>query len=739
MNQRQIRTLMGFALTIILLLPLAAGHTPALIERFELDLYDMRLQQSLTHESDPRIVIVDIDEKSLAAIGRWPWRRDIVATMLDQLFDQYGVAVVGFDMLFSEADTRLPLAQVEQMLSSSASIISAENDLAKQLATITPDAYFAKSVSGRSVILGNIFDPNQENLSVGLLGTPVVQNPERLADLPIPEAVGFIGNLATFQSNTPWSGFFDNPKVDSDGVYRRVPLIQRYQNNYYPSLSLAVFLALYGENFITPVIESDSTGAEKALVAIDAAGLRFPVAPDSSALVPYRGYQGSFTYVSAVDIIQGTASPEDLEGTLVLIGTSAAGLLDLRVTPLSNRYAGVEIHANLLSGMLDERFHQEPDYTKAIELLQVLLSGLLLSLLLPRLSVLRSTIVTAIWVSIICAFNFYAWNQLWWVIPLGYSLVSIALLYLFQQASGYFYETRNIADLSQKFGQYIPPEIVTELSQQQPVQLSGEQRNMCVFFSDVRDFTQMSEQLSPQQLARLMNLYLSEMTAIIHQTRGTVDKYIGDAVMAFWGAPLPDEQHSSNALKAALLMQEQLPSLNQKLIEEGLPPLKVGMGINSGVMNVGNMGSSFRMAYTVMGDAVNLASRLEGLSKYYGCPILVSQDTAEQAPEYVYRTIDRVQVKGRKEPVLILQPIGLASECSAAQKSLCESFEQAVQLYSQQKWDAAEAAFLTYQQAITQFSSSSDRPAEIYLERIEIFKKNPPAALWDGVFTHTEK
>ncbi len=295
-----------------------------------------------------------------------------------------------------------------------------------------------------------------------------------------------------------------------------------------------MILALFEEDQVTPLTESDGDSA--VLVAVDAAGISIPVDNGGSVLVPYRGRQGSFPYVSATDVINGRASADVLEGAIVLVGTSAAGLLDLRVTPVGSRYAGVEVHANIIAGILDEQINHRPDYTLGVELLQVLLSGLLLSLLIPRTSVLVSGLLTLLWVGMLTGFNLYAWQSLQWVIPLGYSLFLVVLLYLFLQITGYFFETRNIRKLEGQFGQYIPPEVVAELSEQgDAVQLSGESREMTVFFSDIRDFTSLSEQLTPQQLTRMMNIYLTAMTAEIHQRRGTVDKYIGDAVMAFWG------------------------------------------------------------------------------------------------------------------------------------------------------------------------------------------------------------
>ncbi|MCP4598148.1 CHASE2 domain-containing protein [Neptuniibacter sp.] len=731
MKQRWVRALSGIVLTILMLLTVVLGERPALLERFEYDLYDIRLRHFQTFEKDPRIVIVDIDEDSLREEGRWPWNRSKLALMLNRLFDDYGVAIVGFDMVFSEADQSIDLADLKSWFNRN----QHRADLEPLLNDLDSDKLFSQAVKNRPVVLGYLFDRSAKQLKVGSPGTPVVIPDPILDQLPLPEANGVISSLRELNNVSVWNGFFDNPMVDSDGVYRRVPLLQRYQGNYYPSLALSMLLALFDENDVSPIIETDASGKSHALVAVDAAGLMIPVDQYGAVLVPYRGPQGSFPYVSATDVLTGVADPEVLDGAIVLVGTSAAGLLDLRVTPVSSRYSGVEVHANILSGMLDERIQHQPDYTLGVEFIQLMISGVLLSLLIPRFSVGVSTLLTLGWVVILVGFNLYAWQQMLWVIPLGYTLMLVVVLYLFQQTAGYFFETRNRTLLANQFGQYIPPEVVEELSQQgQDVPLQGESREMTVFFSDIRDFTNLSEQLSPQQLTRLMNIYLTGMTKAIHDSRGTVDKYIGDAVMAFWGAPLQDEKHAKHGLDAALKMLEILPGLNKQLAAEGLPEVKVGMGINTGPMNVGNMGSSFRMAYTVLGDSVNLASRLEGLTKFYNCPLLVSGDLVMQAPEYLCRKLDTVQVKGRNEPVDIYQPVCLREQATDRQLELVDLFEKSVADYQSREWDKAEAGFGNYLQL-----DPDDPVASIYLQRISEFRTAPPDENWRGVFGHSSK
>ncbi|WP_428034549.1 CHASE2 domain-containing protein [Amphritea sp.] len=731
MKQRKIRTLLGIILTFLMLLPVIQDSRPALLQRFEYDLYDMRLKSFVKSGQDPRIVIVDVDEKSLIEQGRWPWNRAKLAQLLDQLFDHYGVAIAGFDMVFSEADNSIDLNQLTALLLDSKEI----PDLATFLQQLHPDQRLFRAIQGRPVVLGYAFDRSERQLQEGDPGMAAINTPLMLDQQPVPQATGIIASVDALHSQQSYSGFFDNPMVDSDGVYRRVPMLQRYQGQYYPSLSLAIWLALFEERQAVPELETDIFGQHEALVAINAAGQQIPVDRSGAVLVPYRGGQGSFPYISATDVITGQADPALLKGVIVLIGTSAAGLLDLRVTPVSSRYPGVEVHANILSGLLDDRIASEPDYTQGVEILQILISGILLSILIPRSSVMFSTVITLVWSICLVGFNLYAWQSLLWVIPLGYTLFLVLMLYLFQQTTGYFFEARNIKLLTGQFGHYIPPEVVQELSRQEEgVHLSGENRDMTVFFSDVRGFTQISEQLTPQQLSRMMNIYLTEMTHIIHQQRGTVDKYIGDAVMAFWGAPLQDEEHARHGLDTALQMLSQLPQLNRRLVAAGLPEVKIGIGLHSGTMSVGNMGSEFRMAYTVMGDAVNLASRLEGLTKFYGCPLLVSGELRARQPDYLYRSIDWARVKGRSEPVALFQPMAPRNAADSDLSEQVRLFNQAVDLYRERQWLAASPLF---QQWLAVYPT--DGVAQLYLQRIAQLQSSAPGEDWDAVFNHEQK
>ena len=734
MGQRFIRSLIGLMVTALAILSVWTDERPELSDRFESDLYDLRLKQSLLNEVDPRIVIVDIDEKSLVEEGHWPWNRNVLATLVEQLVDHYEVGLVGFDVTFPEPNDELNLPRFREALSAYGRPVD-EESFDQLVESINPDRRLAQVIAERPVVLGYVFDRTRQKLRIGQLPEPVARGGEIKRMIPVPSATGYIANLELLQQNTPWAGFFDNPNVDADGTYRRVPLLQRFQAHYYPSLALSMFLALMGEEQITPIIETDNDGNFAALTAVDVGGIQIPVDAQSNVLVPYRGPVGSFPYISASDVIHGRADKDDLEGTLVLVGTSAAGLLDLRVTPLQNRYPGVEVHANILSGLLDERIRSQPDFTVAIEILQLLITGLVLSIWMPQLSVFWGSALAATWLALVVGGNLYAWNTLQWVLPIGFTLQLIAVLYVFQQTTGYFFETRNRRRLAHQFGQYIPQEIVDELNAGgKDVDLEGQSREMTVFFSDVRGFTGLSEQLTPQQLTRLMNMYLTHMTDIIYHHRGTVDKYIGDAVMAFWGAPLEDPDHALFALDAALEMDRVMPEINQELAEEGLPPIAVGMGLNTGVMNVGNMGSSYRMAYTVMGDAVNLGSRLEGLTKFYGVPIIFSGELAAQVDCYTFMVLDRVQVKGRSEPVTLYQPLGRTEKLEAREIALAERFNGAMGAFQKKDWDDLQSRLDSLER-----DGFNPRLIELYRERVDVYLETPPPVEWDGVFVHTSK
>jgi class 3 adenylate cyclase len=393
---------------------------------------------------------------------------------------------------------------------------------------------------------------------------------------------------------------------------------------------------------------------------LEVGNLRIPLDRGANALVPYRGPEHSFQYVSATDVLHDRVPAEDLKDKIALIGTTAPGLQDLRSTPAGPLYPGVEIHANLIGGMLDGTIKQKPPYVLGAEVFLLLLTGVIMAVVLPFLNPLKATLVTVGVLAAVVAGNLLIWNSGNLVLPLASGLLMVVMLYALNMSYGYFVETRVKRQITSRFGQYVPPEIAEEMSRDpERFSMEGESRELTVLFSDVRDFTSLSEGLDPKALSRLMNAYLTPMTEVIYGHRGTIDKYMGDAIMAFWGAPLADKDHARNAVLAGLEMQITLKSLDAEFRANGWRPLSIGIGLNTGRMSVGNMGSAVRVAYTVMGDAVNLASRLESLTKKYGVTMIIGEETRKAVPDVVVRELDRVRVKGKDEPVAIFEPIGL--------------------------------------------------------------------------------
>ncbi|MDP2879383.1 MAG: adenylate/guanylate cyclase domain-containing protein [Sulfuricella sp.] len=726
---------MSMAMLLVFLLHAAKVVNIPLIQHIEAISYDARLQLTMPKTLDRRIVIVDIDEKSLAEEGRWPWGRDKLAVMLDRLFDQYHVAVVGFDVVFAEKDESSGLKVLERLGQEELkNLPQFQASLAQLRPRLDHDRIFAQKLASRPVVLGYYFTSNEDRVS-GLLPAPTFPTGSfKGSNAAFVGATGYGANLPEFQKAAHGAGHF-NPLTDFDGVTRRVPMLMEYRGAYYESLSLAIIQALSGNAGIQAVFEEGAGNVGDSLEWLRVGKLKIPVDENISALVPYRGKQGSFPYVSATDVLHGRISAQELGGAIVLVGTTAPGLMDLRSTPVGTVYPGVEIHANLIAGMLNHNIKQKPAFIMGAEITEMLLLGLLLAFSLPLLSPVKASLTALAALLLVIGVNLSLWQSANMVMPLAAAMLMIITLFMFSMSYGFFVESRAKRQITGLFGQYVPPELVDEMSENPGnFTMEGESREMTVLFSDVRGFTTISEGLSPKELSRLMNEYMTPMTRIIHKHRGTIDKYIGDAIMAFWGAPLADPEHSRHALLAAMEMQQSLALLREQFKAKGWPEIRIGVGINTGTMSVGNMGSEFRMAYTVMGDAVNLASRLESLTKQYGVGIIVGEHMQKALPDVVFRELDRVRVKGKDEPVAIYEPLGAAGQVDKTTLDELELFQQALKLYRAQDWDLAEVQLLNRQKA-----SPESTLYRLYLERITYFRANPPGVEWDGVFTFKTK
>lgn len=705
-----IRLAISGAAFLLFAIHVASAPRFEILDRIENYLYDARIRMTMPGTVDERVVIIDIDERSQLRLGQWPWPRATLAELVDSLFDDYHVRVLGLDVLFAE---------------------EGRDD---------GNEAFAESLIARDVVTGFVFKDSvgdNEPRTTGVLPAPIIRGAD-IEDLAVPflRADGYTGSLAALQENAIDGGFFDAPLTDSDGVFRRAPLVQQFDGDLYPSLALAVARVALGNPGVGLDFAANSDGQMRGvdLESFLLGDLRIPVNEQVALFIPYRGPQESFPYISAVDVLDGSAPAEVLDGRIALLGASAAGLLDLRSTPVGQRYIGVEAHANLIAGLIDGEIRRQPAYSAGLEIVLLLLVALVMALLLPRLSPLSAlSLIVGIFIASM-AFNFWMWSSLMLVVPLASILSYTIIAALLHLTYGFLIEQRNKRHLSQIFGQYIPPSLVEEIDASgAEVSLEGETREMSVLFSDVRSFTTISEGLDARELTQLMNEFLTPFTRAIQEHRGTIDKYMGDCVMAFWGAPLDDKDHARHALRSAYDMLSAVESLDDEFERKGWPKIRVGVGISSGDMNVGNMGSEFRVAYTVMGDTVNLGSRLEGLTKQYGVDIIVSTRTVELVPEFAFRELDLVRVKGKTEPVAIYEPLGLADELDAQSVQDLEDYASALHAYRQGNFAVAEQKF-------TNLKERGPEPLyTVYLDRIGAFRRAPPADDWDGVFDHLNK
>ncbi|HEY5366397.1 MAG TPA: adenylate/guanylate cyclase domain-containing protein [Casimicrobiaceae bacterium] len=706
---------------------LTHAFTLPLIPKLEAIAYDARLAATSPGTGDPQVVIVDIDEASLAREGRWPWSRDKIAKLVTQLFDHYHAHAVGFDVVFAEPDTSSGANVIDRL---AATTFANTPGFRTRWDALRPsldyDATLAAALAGKPVVLGFGFDDSTHKS--GLLPAPAFTT-AALGDhvIPLAQERGYTANLASLTRAAAASGHID-PAFDVDNVVRRVPMVKRYGDGYYPALPLALAAVAVEAKSIMPRFDSNGD-----LSAFDAGGLIVPVAADGLALVPYRGPPRTFHYESAADILDGSSRVTGIDGAIVLVGTTAKGLQDLRSTPFSPDFPGVELHANLLSGMLNGDMISVPRGAREVETLVIVVAGLLVVFLIPWRRPWITTMGVGGLALAVIALNFWFWIHDKSVIALARTLAILLTLWLYNLLTGFVKEAQQSRLISGMFRQYVPPERVTEMVESgESFSLDSESRELTVMFSDVRQFTALSERLSPRELSAMMNVYLTSMTEAIHRSRGTIDKYIGDAIMAFWGAPLAISEHAHEAVAAAIAMRDTMPTLSPVFAARGWPELHIGVGINTGMMNVGDMGSRFRQAYTVLGDAVNLASRIEGLTKVYGVTILCGQATRDAAPAFTWREVDLVRVVNHEAPIAIWEPLGTAVASNAAAR--LARWNEALQRYRARDFEAAIEIF-----AALEDEDVSTTLYTLFVDRCHRFIASPPPADWDGATNMTQK
>jgi adenylate cyclase len=728
-------------LPLILAILHAVGMVPmGVLQRLDDLAYDARLRATMPSTLDERVVIVDIDEKSLAEIGRWPWGRHHMARLVNTLFDDQKIAVLGFDTVFAEADDSAGLSELRRLAQGA---LADQPDFVQRVEALAPeldhDDQFAKALDGRPVVLGYYFTSDREGRVSGVLPAPAIAA-DTLGGRRIPATQwdGFGANIPALANAAPRAGFF-NSLTDRDGVVRALPLLAEYQGQYYESLALAMFRVLLGEPQVSPgfpqqrYLPSDYQALDSLRLQKGASVLSIAVDERVAALVPFRGrggpHGGSFRYVSAADLLAGRVPPGDLANKIVLVGTTAPGLLDLRATPVGEAYPGVETHANLITGLLDGDWLTRPDYALGYELLTLVAAGLILALGLPLLSATRAVLLSVAVVAGVIALNTWLFVGHGLVLPLASTLVMSAFAFALNMSYGYLVESRAKRDLAHLFGTYVPPALVDEMVKDPAsYSMQAQMRELTVMFCDMRGFTHLSETMNPVELQGLLNTVFNQLTNVIRVRRGTIDKYMGDCVMAFWGAPVAMSDHAALAVQAALDMSSTLRTINAERLAQGLAPIGVGVGLNTGDMCVGDMGSDLRRSYTVIGDAVNLGSRLEGLSRLYGVDVVASEFTRAQAPDFIWQPLDQVRVKGRAQAVHIYAPVCQKDQLTPALAQELALWDRALDAWRAQAWAVCEQLLVELQRM-----SEEKVLYRLYAERVVSMNALPPDSGWEGI------
>lgn len=720
--------LLGLLISLLLAMVLVSPTNPlsSLLSRAEMALYDLRIRLGegfAPTENEPPIIIVDIDDRSQVQEGRWPWPRQRVAELIQKIGTQEPALIV-LDILFGATE---PVKHPPASASCSAEVCAIS--LRPSVSTSEADRQLAAALEQHDVVTGFLF--HEEYLLNGTL--PDSPKPVATNVLPTWEPLGHSTSLPVIQRAVKAQGYM-NALMASDGTIRRMPLFLQYNGYLYPSLTLAAAQRFLLENEWQAQIARIGTQEVYAGLGL---GARFvPTDMHGSVLIPYAARQPHFPSVSATDLMRGAISGKTLEGAIVMVGTSAQLLGDLKPTPVQASLPGVVIHAHTLQGLLHpEILLHEPAWGLTIELIGLAALTLLMLMLYPlcgpRVLLLTATTLLLI----VIAANVWMWHAEHIRLDLLPSLLLVFAVTGIFATYDMLRENRERKHLQHLFGQYVPPEHIQQLmTTPANASLAGEKRDMTVLFADLHDFTALAEQLDTQTLKNLLNRYLDAATGIIFQHNGTVDKYIGDMVMAFWNAPLTEPEHARQAVLTALSLRQMLQENAENYRKQGITPLQLGIGINSGEMNVGDMGSSYRRAYTVIGDAVNLAARIESLTRHYGVDILVSEHTRQHCKGVVFRTVDRVQVKGKQESVLLYHPLGLGEEITPHIRQLYQLHEQAMQHYWQGNWQAAAKQF-----AHVLMHTPHDPLAALYLRRIAQLSQSDLPKAWNGVYAHQHK
>ncbi len=726
--------LFGLLITLLVLWFDRTSHPGASLIRERLNnlFYDMHMRINIVQNvplQESNVLIVDINDDSLHKIGRWPWPRDTVSELIEAIRKQ-GAAVIALDIIFPEPEKNVIDFVIDQP---PAHTLSSQtlNQLDSIKSYYDHDAILKKMISMPDVVMGYILTPERTQ-TLGILPPPLESlSPEQAKHVFIREMQGYIGNTPALATDN--AGYVTT-LTDNDGVIRHYPILLEYKDSIYPSLALS---AVKQYLLIKQIkLNWAKLGDYFSLENIELGPTRVPTDGSGQVLIPYKNFETKYTYIPAEDVLSQTNDPNLVKGKIVFIGTSATGLGDLHTTPFETSFPGVEIHAIVANTLLSENFPYKPDWADGAQTVLILTIGVVFSMLLPLLPVWMMLLVPLSSITGLLYFDDWLWDILHIYLPFFTAILNVVLITFISLMYGFIFETRKRSQLKHMFGQYIPPEQVEKMSEStKNYGFEGESREMSVLFADIRNFTAISEHMDPTVLKKFLNDYFTPMTKTIFEHGGTIDKYVGDMIMAFWGAPLENHHHALDAVKTGFEMLKISNTLKENFASLGVNDLHIGIGINSGKMNVGDMGSEYRRSYTVLGDAVNLSSRLESATKYYGNYFIISENTLKQCDgKVICRHLDRVKVKGKQDAINIYEPVCLQEDITPEIKAELGMLTQAQHAYFAAKWDEALAAFEALHE---RYPGRKVYP--LYLKRVAELKTQGVDASWDGCFTREEK
>ncbi|QKF58992.1 CHASE2 domain-containing protein [Aliarcobacter lanthieri] len=685
-----------------------------------LDSFDNRIRDSYflfrgEIPTSQNVVIIDIDEASIKAFGQWPWSRDKLSKIIENL-TLSNISVVGMDIVFAEEDRTSPI-KIAKKLNINATL----EDY---------DLEFSKTIENSPVILGYSFDllNNSSKQEPSIPAVFVEKNRQNDENFII-EAKGTVLNLPILQNSAYSSGFF-NIIPDESGVIRSVPLFISFDDILYPSLALEMIRVLndtqrvfinYDENGVSNIVLDD------IVIPTDRFGRMF---------INYRGAEKSFKYFSAKDIYENNFNIEDIENKIALFGTSAAGLFDLRATPFESVFPGVEVHANIIDNILEGDFIHKASYLDGVNIVLIFLLSFLIVIFITYSHFYLKPIVFFIFIFSFLVASYKLLFNFGVAINIVFPFLAIVFGAILSLIFDYFYNIRSEKAVKAKFASKVSKSVMEDiLKNSNKDEFSAKNKEVTIFFSDIRGFTNISEQLNAKDLIKFLNRYMEPMSEIIIKYQGTIDKFIGDAIMAYWNAPIDIKNHADMALKASLEQLKELEKLNLELKKENLPQIDIGIGLNTGEVIVGEMGSSLRSDYTVIGDSINLGSRVESLCKYYGSKLNITNFTKDKLKEeYTLRFLDFVMVKGKNEPVEIWQVLGY-KDINYDLKDELELYHRAIDLYKNSDFVEALEIFKKLENINSKISK---KIYKIYIQRCEEFIKTPPKN-FDGVYEHSTK